>query len=300
MAVSHVKMHHDEVEIDVPLVRRLLADQFPEWADRPVRRIESAGTVNAIFRIGEEMVGRFPLTERFAGGIDTEGDVLAMLAPFLPLEIPKVLAIGSPAHGYPFRWAVHGWIRGDVWTIDRVDDIHTAAEDLATFITAMHAIDRDGPRVGRWRGRPLADSDALVRKAISSTAGIVPIDKVTADWEEAVCAPRWDGPPVWIHSDLFPTNLLLQAGRLHAVIDFGGCGRGDPAVDCSCAWSLFPGEVRLHFRDLLSVDDATWGRARGYALAAAVQALPYYRQSNPTFAEIARMQLEEILRDRED
>lgn len=293
-------MHPDELNIGAPLVRRLIAGQFPQWIGRPVRRVESAGTVHAIFRIGETLVARLPLTKSHAGAVDREARLVRMLAPDLPLEIPTFVACGSPADGYPFKWAVYRWIRGDVWTSDRIGDLRVAAEDLAAFVKAIQTIDRCGPRAPGWRGRPLGDADLLIRRAIAAAASLVPADRVTAAWEEALNQPGWEKPAVWLHGDLIPTNLLVENGRLRAVIDFGCCGIGDPAVEYSSAWVLFPPKVRRHYRDLISSDDATWARARGYALAGAVQALPYYITSNPSMAAIARMQLQEILSESED
>lgn len=224
-------MHPDELNIGAPLVRRLIAGQFPQWIGRPVRRVESAGTVHAIFRIGETLVARLPLTKSHAGAVDREARLVRMLAPDLPLEIPTFVACGSPADGYPFKWAVYRWIRGDVWTSDRIGDLRVAAEDLAAFVKAIQTIDRCGPRAPGWRGRPLGDADLLIRRAIAAAASLVPADRVTAAWEEALNQPGWEKPAVWLHGDLIPTNLLVENGRLRAVIDFGCCGIGDPAVE---------------------------------------------------------------------
>ena len=101
------KMHADEVDTDPSLVRRLLADQFPQWADLPIDPVESSGTDNAIYRLGEDMAVRLPRIHGGTGTIDKELRWLPMLAPLLPVAISRPLAKGSPGQGYPWHWSVH-------------------------------------------------------------------------------------------------------------------------------------------------------------------------------------------------
>ena len=107
--------------------------------------------------------------------------------------------------------------------------------------------------------------------------------------------PAWDAPPVWIHGDLWPMNLLCREGRLRAVIDFGTMGIGDPACDLIPAWNLFPSHARRHFRNAVGVDDATWARGRGWALSIALIAIPYYHRTNPRLAANAHHVLDQLL-----
>jgi aminoglycoside phosphotransferase (APT) family kinase protein len=120
---------------------------------------------------------------------------------------------------------------------------------------------------------------------------------VTAAWAAALQAPAWDGPPVWLHGDLQSGNLLAVQGRLRAVIDFGGLGVGDPACDVMTAWLFLSAETRDVFRAALPVDDATWSRARGWALSVGLIALPYYQNTNPVLAGIARYAIDQALAD---
>ncbi|MEV0375835.1 phosphotransferase, partial [Streptomyces sp. NPDC050636] len=113
--------------------------------------------------------------------------------------------------------------------------------------------------------------------------------------EEALRAPGWDGPPVWLHADLMPGNLLVDGGRLASVIDFGCLGVGDPACDLFPAWNLLPTDAREVFRQALGVDDATWIRGRGRTLSQALIALPYYRRTNPAMAHNARHVIRTVL-----
>ncbi len=94
---------------------------------------------------------------------------------------------------------------------------------------------------------------------------------------------------MWIHGDLDARNLLVLGGRISAVIDFGGLGVGDPACDAMAAWKVLDAGARATFRRARAVDDATWARGRGWALAQAVSALSYYPpETNPALVAQAR------------
>ncbi|MEX1255219.1 MAG: aminoglycoside phosphotransferase family protein [Dehalococcoidia bacterium] len=290
------KMHSDEVDIDESLVRGLLAAQFPQWADLPIEPVPSAGTVNAIFRLGDDMVVRLPRVHRWAAALEKEYHWLPKLAPHLPLRVPEPLAKGSPGEGYPFSWAIYRWIDGQPYADDLVDDERQAAKDLARFVVELRRIDIDSmaPRGGR---KPLRELDAITRAAIESARDIIDSDAATAAWERALEAPVWDGTPVWIHTDLLRPNLFVDGGRLCAVIDFGGVGVGDPATDVIAAWSVFGNTGRWRFRGALEVDDGTWNRARGFALHQAAMIIPYYPETNPGFVALAKRTVEEVLAD---
>jgi aminoglycoside phosphotransferase (APT) family kinase protein len=299
--MSSGKMHIDEVDIDTALVRRLLAAQFPQWADLPVVLVHSAGTDNAIYRVGSDMAVRLPRIEGATGQVDKERQWLPRLALLLPLAIPVPLAKGTPGEGYPWQWSVYQWLKGENATNERIADPAQAARDLAHFITALQRIDpTDGPSPGShnsFRGVPLATRDVETRAAIASLDGMLDTYSVTAAWDAALQTPAWDGPPVWIHGDLSPLNLLVQHGRLSAVIDFGCLGVGDPACDLQVAWNLLSAQTRDVFRAALVVDDATWARGRGWALSVGLIALPYYQSTNPVLAGIARRAIDEVLTD---
>jgi aminoglycoside phosphotransferase (APT) family kinase protein len=294
-------MHPAEVDIDAPLVGRLLATQFPHWADLPLEPVESAGTDNAIYRLGDEMAVRLPRIHSATRPLDKEHRWMPRLAPHLPLAIPVPLAKGMPAEGYPWYWSVCRWLAGENAATERVADLRRAATALAQFIAALRRIDpTGGPIPGAHnvgRGVPLAVRDAATRAAIASLHGMLDTDRLTAAWDAALRAPVFDGPPVWIHGDLHPGNLLVERGQLNAVIDFGCLGVGDPACDLMVAWTLFSGESRDTFRAALSVDDASWARARGWALSVALIQLPYYLDTNPTIVEMARSAIDQVVAD---
>ena len=289
-------MHPDEIATDADLVRRLLAAQFPEWADLPVVRIESAGTDNALYRIGDELIARLPRIG-WAVGAGEKDPWLPRLAPHLPLEIPVPVAQGEPGEGYPHEWLIHRWVEGEIATPDRLDDLSSAAREFAAFITALHAIDPTDAPAG-FRGGPLPKRDEAVREAIDALRGELDEGAATAVWNEALGASPWDRPSVWVHGDLYDGNLLARDGRLCAVIDWGGAGVGDPACDLIVAWSLFSGESRDVFRADLDVDDTTWARGRGWALSVALMAIPYYRETNPVIVVNSWHRIAELVAER--
>lgn len=291
-------MHADAHPLDEDLVRRLVAGQFPEWAGLAVERFPSGGTVNGMYRLGADMVVRLPLVAGGAGDVTMERAWLPRLAPRLPTPVPEVLGAGEPAEGYPWPWSVYRWIPGENPRAGALSEPEALARDLARFVTAVRAVTLPGAP-GAHRGGPLSSLDAETRSAIGSLRTIpeedVDCDRVSAVWEDALSAPEWDGPPVWLHADLMPGNLLVAGGRLTSVIDWGCAGVGDPACDLFPAWNLLPPAARAVFRAALGADDAAWRRGRGRTLSQAVIALPYYRRTNPAMADNARHVIREVL-----
>ena len=287
-------MHVDEIDTDVSLVGRLLAGQFPEWADLPIERVTSAGTDNALYRLGVDMVVRLPRIHWAVGSVDKDLRRLPTLAPLLPVVIPVPLAKGTPAEGYPWDWGIYPWLAGENPTV-----AGSLARDVARFVEALHGVDLPGAPPAS-RGAPLAMRDEPTRAAIAALEGVIDTGAATAAWDAALQAPPWSGPPVSVHGDLLPGNLLQQRDELAAVIDWGGLGVGDPACDLMIAWALFSGESRETFRGALAVDDATWKRGRGHALSQALIFVPYYLRTNPVGVHNARRAIAEVLADRSD
>lgn len=293
------QMHPDMHPVDDDLVRRLIAAQFPRWAGLTVARWPSGGTVNAMFRLGADLVVRLPLVRSGASDVSTEQEWLPRLAPHLPVPIPEVVAAGKPGEGYPWPWSVYRWLPGRPAEAGALTHPVGLAEDLAAFVTAMRSITLPTAPPA-YRGGPLTALDAATRAAIDQLRALpaedVDCDAATAVWEQALRASASQEPPVWLHADLMPGNILLDAdGRLAAVIDFGCTGTGDPACDLFPAWNLLPPPARKVFRETLPVDDPTWTRAQGRTLSQALIALPYYRTTNPSMAHNARHVITAVL-----
>jgi len=297
--MARVKMHADEVETDVALVQRLLAGQFPDWADLTIDPVVSYGTDHDIYRLGDHLAARLPRIAWATMQAAKESEWLPKLAPHLPLAIPVQLAIGSPAEGYPFEWAVYEWLPGQNAN-GTIDDLDRAAVDLAAFVQALRQVDATDahPRSPRSRGAPLAELDELVRRSIAELGDRIDAGVTLRSWEESLSASGWVGAEVWVHGDLLPGNLLVSGGRLSAVIDFGCLNVGDPACDLQPAWNVFAGNSRARYRAELQVDDASWLPGRGWALYQAVMALPYYWDTNPGMVRQASNALAQVLSER--
>jgi aminoglycoside phosphotransferase (APT) family kinase protein len=273
-------VHEGEVPIEDALVGRLLA-QCPDLRG-PVRRVRSTGTVNAIYRLGEELCVRLPRLEQYAGDLVKELEWLPRLDVSLP--IPEPVFAGEATGEFPFPWAVYRWLEGAPY--DGVSDERAAAETLAAFVHELRALDvSDAPRAGR---PPLAEVDELTRPLLTGEA--------LNAWDDSLQAPVWDGERMWIHADLLRPNLLVRNDSISAVIDFGAMGAGDPAHDLIPAWAVFGPLGREVYRAALDPDDGTWERGRGIALHQAAMIIPYYRESNPAFTALAERTVEEIIR----
>jgi len=279
------KLHDDEVEIDASLVARLLSEQFPSWAGRPIRVVDSSGTDNVTFRVGDDLAVRLPRTASKQGQVEKDLTWMPRLAPHLPLAVPAPLELGKPGAGYPFTWGVYRWLEGETFQLDRLADPVAAARDLAAFVHALQEIDTTGAPVPPddpfSRGTPLAPRDQLFREAVEELRDEFDTGILLAAWEESLAADTWDGSPRWIHGDLMPGNLLVADGKLSAVIDFGTAWAADPAADLLAAWYTFSGDSRRAFREAMQVDHDTWARARAWVLSLTIIATPYYRTRNP-------------------
>lgn len=293
--MSIPRMHADELSVDLGLVRRLLASQFPEWDGLPIEPLLPWGTDNALYRLGYELIVRLPRIHWAEGGVEKDFRWLPQVAPLLPVEVPVPLGLGRPAEGYPWVWGVYRWIEGELAVAGAADS--DLAKDLARFVLALQRLELSGaPQAPR--AFPLREFEDSVRPALVQSKGLVDVDAVAAAWEEALDVPEPAAPPVWIHGDLMPANLLLRGGRLAAVLDWSGLGLGNRAPDLMPAWNLFDAETRAIYRAELDVDDETWALGRGWALGTAIVALPYYVETNPTLADNARYRIREILADR--
>jgi aminoglycoside phosphotransferase (APT) family kinase protein len=289
---SPLSLHADEVPIYGPLVRSLIADQFPHWGQLPLERIASTGTDNAIFRLGPKMGVRLPRIEWAVQQVDRELEWLPLLGPLLPAAVPTPLAKGEPGRSYPFPWLVYRWLDGEDPQRCQVPDSKRFGQDLAAFITALESVETTGGPPAGQRGQSQLRVDRVTQAAIRGlgTDG----KRAMNVWRSALDAQPWPGPPVWVHGDLLPGNVLVHDGRLAGIVDWSGAGVGDPACDGMLAWSL-PPEARAAFRAALNFDAETWTRARGWVVQQAVLFIPYYARTIPAAVEAARLRLQAAL-----
>ncbi|MEO7060524.1 MAG: aminoglycoside phosphotransferase family protein [Lapillicoccus sp.] len=255
--------------LDGSLVRRLVADQFPEWAGRPVTAVVPGGVDNRTFRLGDDLSVRLPAGPGYASQVAKEQRWLPVLGRQLPLAVPAPVGLGAPGQGYPFAWSVYRWLDGETAAAAGGVDLLSLAVDLGGFLTALRQVDpTGGPGPGEhnfFRGGPLRTYEGETHAAIAALGDAVDGVACAAVWREAMGA-TWGAAPVWLHGDVAAGNLLLCEGRLSAVIDFGTSGVGDPACDLVIAWTLFEGTSRAAFRRAVGLDDGTWARARGWAI----------------------------------
>lgn len=254
--------------IDPALVRLLLTEQFAHWADLAIAPVAAQGWDNRSFRLGETLLVRLPSAAHYASQVDKEAQWLPWLADRLPLPIPLPLARGAPGAGYRWPWSVRRWLAGNTATAAEAGAARFG-RDLAGFLNALHALDgRDGPAPGHHngcRGGSLRRFDPAVRRALARLDDRRLADRLAPAWAAALAARR-PGPPVWLHGDIAPGNLLQDAGRLVAVIDFGNTGVGDPACDLAIGWSFLARAGRDGFRAAIAADADCWARGRGWAL----------------------------------
>jgi len=289
-----------KASITVDLVSRLIAAQFPQWADLPVRPVDEDGWDNATFRLGETMSVRLPSAEHYVEAVEKEHRWLPVLARELPLPIPVPLGMGKPGSDYPMPWSVYQWIDGDPVTDDNAADMCQFAADLADFLAALYRIDpADGPLPGQhnwFRGGPLDVYDDETQEELVALNGHIDTNLAAEIWQAAL-ASTFDGPPVWFHGDAQPGNLLIENGRLSAVIDFGTCGIGDPSCDTTIAWTFLSGESSKIFKERLPVDSATWVRGRGWAVWKAMKVLVMELADDPEGAAFTKRVIEKIMAD---
>ena len=272
------------------LTRRLVAAQFPQWAELPIDPVANGGWDNWTFHLGSDLVVRLPSASEYAQAVEKEHRWLPVLAPQLPLPIPVPLAKGKPSAEYPHSWSIYEWLDGETATADRIVNPVNFALELADFLAALQSIEAaEGPQPGvhNWfRGATLRTYDEDTQRALEELAGHVDVELAREIWASALNA-RWDGVDRWFHGDVAEGNLLLKDGQLAAVIDFGTCGVGDPACDLAIAWTLLTAAGRQAFRDRLSVDAASWARGRGWALWKTLATCSYTYQDPEDAEEFA-------------
>ncbi|MEU6252431.1 aminoglycoside phosphotransferase family protein [Streptomyces sp. NPDC047043] len=256
----------NDTEIDEALVRSLLHEQHPDLAGLGLRRVAS-GWDNQLWRLGQELAVRLPRTERAPTLLRKEHRWLPVLAPRLPLPVPTPVRVGEPSPRFPGPWNIARWVPGEPADRTPISDGRRAADTLAGFLRALHIPAPPEAPAGGDRGVPLrtlADGFARTLQSVAARVAVADIQRI---WDEAVAAPDWQGPPLWLHGDLHPANVVVGDGTLSGVIDFGDLCAGDPATDLAAAWVLLPAGAAAGFFEAYGcTDEATLRRARGWAV----------------------------------
>ena len=294
-------MHDNQLTILPDTVRELVDDQFPQWRALPVRALASQGTVNAIFRLGDELAARFPL--QFADLYETrrtlerEAEAARELLGRTRFGTPAPLAIGEPGRGYPLAWSVQSWIPGEIATPEGSADSAGLAADLAEFIGDVRAVDTRGRTFsGGGRGGDLKAHDAWMENCFDRSADFLDVPRLRRMWAAFWELPR-ESPDAMTHGDLMPGNLLVAQGRLRGVLDVGGFGPADPALDLVAAWHLLDAGPRQRLREALECDGLEWERGKAWAFQQAMGAAWYYRESNRAMSTMGVVTLGRLLED---
>lgn len=294
-------MHDDQLTISPETVRALVDEQFPQWRSLPVTSVAAGGTVNAIFRIGDRLAARFPLRP---GPVDTtrrlleaEAAAAAELAGGTRFPTPEPVAIGEPGEGYPLPWSVQTWLPGTVAADEDPGGSVAFAHDLARLIADLRGVPTRGRTFsGTGRGGDLRTHDAWMEICFERSEGLLDVPRLRRMWQDFRSLPR-EAADVMTHGDLIPGNVLVSAGRLAGIIDVGGFGPADPALDLVSAWHLLDAGPREALRRDLGCGDLEWERGKAWAFQQAMGAVWYYRETNPAMSRMGRRTLDRILAD---
>lgn len=294
-------MHAGQLVIRTETVRGLIRDQFPKWSSLRVRAVASQGTVNAIFRVGDELAARFPLQPADAAvtrhRLESEARAARELIGRTRFPTPEPVVLGEPGRGYPLPWSVQTWIPGEIATPRDPAGSVEFADDLAEFIRDVRAIDTQGRTFrGEGRGGELTAHDAWMETCFEKSEGMLDVPRLRRMWAVLRRLPRALADTM-THGDLIPGNILVAHGRLTGVLDVGGVGPADPALDLVAAWHLLEAGPRRRLREVLGCDDAEWERGKAWAFQQAMGAVWYYRKTNPAMSGMGRATLERLLAD---
>jgi aminoglycoside phosphotransferase (APT) family kinase protein len=286
-----------EILIDSPLVRRLLAAQateaIPNASELPLEKV-AEGWDSEVWRLGDAYAVRLPRRALAAPLVLHEQAVLPAVAARLAptgLRVPTPLVNGTAAEGYPWAWSVVPWMEGE-----RAMDGSRAARGswaptLARALAALHVDAPDPYPVNPFRGVPLATRADAVAERLRTVrdAGTLSAPSATGletVWRAGLAAAAWDRPPVWIHGDMHPGNLVTQGGALIGIIDFGDVTAGDPAYDLAIAWLAFDAQGRERFIAATGsrYDADIWIRAKAWAAAVALMLLGHSDDNADYFA----------------
>lgn len=294
-------MHDDQHHIDADIAGSLIRAQFPRYRDQPVVPVASIGTTNAIFRIGKHVAARFALRaaepREHAALLHREANAMAEFAAHSPVPAPRPLGIGAPGPHYPLPWSLQSWLEGDVATPDGLSTSARFARDIAGLIARLRHTPTRGRRFsGQGRGGRLSDHDGWVETCLGRSERLLDVPRLRTVWQRLRLLPALDRECM-SHGDLIPANLLVHDANLAGVLDTGGFGPADPALDLVAAWHLFDRERRSLIRRQLGACDLEWQRGAAWAFQQAMGLVWYYDASNPTMAALGRSTLVRLLED---
>lgn len=291
-----VDMHANQLHVSVEMVHELVGEQFPRWRDLPIRRVAEQGTVNAIFRIGDRLTARFPLVSTDVESLESEAAAARELAGATRFPTPEPVAMGEPGAGYPLPWSVQTWLSGTVATDADPGESVPFARDLAEFIHGVRNIPTCGRTFsGHGRGGDLRTHDEWMETCFQNSEGLLEVPRLRRMWTELRELPRGSTADVMNHGDLIPGNVLVSDGRLAGVIDVGGFGSADPALDLVAAWHLLEAGPLRVLRETLGCNDLEWERGKAWAFQQAMGAAWYYIESNPPMSLMGRRTLARIM-----
>ncbi|MFI6832939.1 aminoglycoside phosphotransferase family protein [Kribbella sp. NPDC050241] len=249
--------------MDEQLVRALLQDQHPDLAELELREVVG-GWGNQMWRLGDDLAVRMPRTEGAPELLLKEHRWMPGLAARLPLPVPVPVRLGEPSDRFSRTWLITTWVHGEPADHAPITD-PKAADVLVDFLQALHT---GAPAEAPVNDRTSLPAGLMDSDEVRAYAGRG--DEIRAVWEDAIAAPEWDGPPVWLHGDLHPANVVVADGTLAGVLDFGEICAGDPANDLAAAWILLPAGAAERFFERYQPDHATVRRARGWAVVRAM------------------------------
>ncbi|WP_327293457.1 aminoglycoside phosphotransferase family protein [Streptomyces sp. NBC_01198] len=292
-------MHEDQVDVTTETVATLIQEQFPQWSGMAIRLLPLTGTVNAVFRIGDDLSARFPLRPAGAAEalavLEREARASAELARVSRFPAPEPVALGEPGAGCPMPWSVQTWLPGTVASAADPSGSEAFAGDLAAFIAALRKAETLGrPFNGEGRGGVLATHDDWVAKCFEQSEGLLDVPRLRRVWSHFRELPR-TGADVMSHGDLIPGNVLVAGDRLGGVLDTGGFGPADPALDLVSAWHLLRPGPREVLRRSLACDDLEWERGKAWAFEQAMGLVWYYAETNPGLSGMGHRTLRRIL-----
>ena len=282
------------------LARKLIAEQFPEYASLPIVDVEKQGHDNRTYRLGDHMLIRMPTAADYALKVPKEQELLPELAKRLSISIPAPIKMGKPSADYPYPFSIYQWLPGKSINLLTLTDQEKEqlGFDMAKFLKELQAImDIKGPEPGQhnwWRGDHVSVYDKGAREQIAELSDVIDAPRALALWDQA-CATKWNKQPIWIHGDFAIGNILMDSGKLSAVIDFGGAAVGDPACDLVIAWTYLSGKARETFISKMDMDPDTWLRARAWALWKATFELCQISDKNSSEAKTQKIIIAEVI-----